>query len=88
MPPSPLSGWAHELTAFNPFSFGPASCVGKNLALVELRVVACAVLQKFEFEFANAGMEGFDATEWEEGIRDTFVVTRPPLMVRVKTKES
>ena len=29
----------HNRNAFIPFSFGPANCVGKNLALMELRAI-------------------------------------------------
>lgn len=86
MPPS-SSGLIHEPTAFSPFSFGPASCVGKNLALIELRAVTCALVQRFEFEFENAGKEGFRPTEWEEAIEDYLVASRPPLMAKVEARK-
>lgn len=37
-------------TAFNPFSLGPRSCVGKSLALLETQYVLARVLATFEFE--------------------------------------
>src|ERR1700685_611852 len=39
-----------ELTAFNPFSYGPANCVGKNLAIMELRALMCFVVQRIDFK--------------------------------------
>ncbi|GBE89063.1 Benzoate 4-monooxygenase [Sparassis crispa] len=35
--------------AFNPFSFGPRSCVGRNLASMELLVIVASILRRFEF---------------------------------------
>jgi cytochrome P450 len=67
----------HDPTAFNPFSYGPASCVGKNLALLELRAVTCFLVQKFTFK----AKEGFNVESWEDGIQDYFVVKRPALPV-------
>ena|ERR1700720_2309857 len=71
-----------DLTAFNPFSYGPANCVGKNLALLELRVVTCFVVQKLNFK----AKEGFKSDSWEDGIEDFFVVKRPPLPVVVEAR--
>ncbi|KZP07807.1 cytochrome P450 [Athelia psychrophila] len=72
----------HDVTAFNPFSFGPMACVGKNLAMVELRAVTCALAQKFDM----GRPEGFTVGEWERGLGDAFVVTRPPLMLKLQTR--
>ncbi|KAL0070487.1 hypothetical protein AAF712_002319 [Marasmius tenuissimus] len=52
-------GLPKGLDAFIPFSYGPANCVGKNLAKLEMMMVLTMLLQKFDFEFA----QGFD---WEE----------------------
>jgi cytochrome P450 len=68
--------------AFNPFSYGPANCVGKNLALLELRMVPCFMVQKFKFRVR----EGFKMESWEEGLQDFFVVKRPPFPVVVDTR--
>lgn len=35
--------------AFNPFSFGPRSCVGRNLAHMELLVIVASVLRRYSF---------------------------------------
>lgn len=35
--------------AFNPFSWGPRACVGKNLAALELCVIIASVFRRYEF---------------------------------------
>jgi len=39
----------HNTSAFFPFSYGPTICAGKNLALMEMRMVLCWVLRCFRF---------------------------------------
>ncbi|KAJ7598951.1 cytochrome P450 monooxygenase [Mycena floridula] len=34
---------------FNPFSFGPRACVGKNLAVLELQIIIGSILRHFDF---------------------------------------
>ncbi|KAF7974713.1 hypothetical protein HWV62_11507 [Athelia sp. TMB] len=58
-----------DRTAFTPFSFGPSICVGKNLALQELRMVVCLMLQTFDMRLA----EGYDAQRWEKEIEDRLI---------------
>ncbi|KAF8265715.1 high nitrogen upregulated cytochrome P450 monooxygenase 2 [Lactarius quietus] len=42
----------HNTAAFFPFSYGPANCAGKNLALLEMRMLLCWVLRRFRFSEA------------------------------------
>ncbi|KAI0316224.1 cytochrome P450 [Amylostereum chailletii] len=35
--------------AFNPFSFGPRACVGKNLANMELLIIVASILRRYHF---------------------------------------
>ena len=74
--------FAHNDTAFIPFSYGPANCVGKNLAMHEMRAVVCALMQRFHIRPA----EGFDLREYEKGFRDYFVTTRGrvPVVLEVR----
>ncbi|KAL1948749.1 hypothetical protein VTO73DRAFT_10555 [Trametes versicolor] len=67
----------HNEAAFVPFSYGPMNCVGKNLAMLEMRVVACAVLQKFRLHLRD----GWEPRTYGEGLKDFFVTTRPPVPV-------
>jgi cytochrome P450 len=77
------SEFIHDSIAFQPFSFGPAGCVGKNLAQLELRAVTCNLVKRFDFRVE----EGFKLESWEEGITDCFVVSRPPLPVVLHVRE-
>ncbi|KAH9932046.1 high nitrogen upregulated cytochrome P450 monooxygenase 2 [Epithele typhae] len=81
--PSPLGGkLIHNAAAFFPFSFGPANCAGKGLALLEMRMVVCAVVQKLELAF----VDGFEPSAYEDALRDYFILTRPPLPVVVRER--
>ncbi|KAI0826257.1 cytochrome P450 [Irpex lacteus] len=47
---------------FNPFSFGPRSCVGRNLANMELLIIVASILRRFEFVLENPD-KPFDTAE-------------------------
>ncbi|KAF8516666.1 cytochrome P450 [Gautieria morchelliformis] len=72
-----------EHDAYFPFSFGPTNCIGKNLALVEMRTVTAALVRKFRFEFAP----GWDSTHWEKTLCDNYVMTKGSLPVVVSRRE-
>lgn len=73
----------HNVNAFVPFSFGPSNCVGKNLALQELRMVIANIVQKVDLRFA----EGWDPAQYERDIKDHFVIIVPPLMVSARRRD-
>jgi len=73
----------HNSAAFIPFSYGPANCVGKNLALMEMRMLVCWVLRHLRFSKAP----GVDYEEWERKIQDWFVLHLEPLVVSVSLRE-
>ncbi|KAI5120968.1 hypothetical protein M0805_006640 [Coniferiporia weirii] len=60
----------HDTAAFLPFSYGPANCAGRNLAILELRVVVALLMQRFKMRLAKE----FDPHKWEEDIEDWFVM--------------
>ena len=68
-----------DRTAFIPFSYGPANCVGRQLARMEMRMVVSALVQKFDFAFAD----GFDRDGWPGTMHDHLVSSRGPLMLKV-----
>ncbi|KAL5534887.1 hypothetical protein ACEPAF_2977 [Sanghuangporus sanghuang] len=63
--------------AFIPFSFGPANCAGRALALTEMRIIVAFLIQRFEIKFAP----GYDPKEWEGHLEDLFVFSCGPLPV-------
>lgn len=63
------AGFTHNPNALLAFSYGPANCVGKNLALLEMRMVLCGIMQKFKLEFEG----GWDHTLWLKDLKDVFV---------------
>ena len=54
--------------AFTPFSIGRFACVGKNLALAELRFVAALLVSKYDISFAP----GEDETRCWRDMKDQF----------------
>ncbi|KAH8103349.1 high nitrogen upregulated cytochrome P450 monooxygenase 1 [Cristinia sonorae] len=72
----------HDKSVFLPFATGIRSCVGKNLAILEMRAVLCALIQKFDFSVAP----GYDLASWEREVRNIFITACGPLMVNVKSR--
>ena len=73
---------AHNEIAFLPFSHGPMNCPGKGLAMLEMRTVACALLQRFRVRLRA----GWDKARYEEGYKDYFSATRPELPVLLEPR--
>lgn len=73
----------HNPAALLPFSYGPANCAGKHLAMMEMRMVLCWVLRRFRF----AKAPGFRYEEWEGKVQDWFVVHQPPLLASISSRE-
>ena len=82
--PDPIApkGFVHNADAFIPFALGPMNCVGKNLALQEIRMVVCAVMHRLQISLR----EGWDAEEYERGFKAYLVASRPvvPVVVRAR----
>ncbi|TBU38266.1 high nitrogen upregulated cytochrome P450 monooxygenase 2 [Dichomitus squalens] len=74
--------FVHNVDAFIPFALGPMNCVGKNLALQEIRMVVCAVMQRLEFSLR----EGWNPEEYERGFKAHLVASRPAVPVIVRTR--
>jgi cytochrome P450 len=71
------SDFVHNTAAFIPFSYGPANCVGKALGMIELRMVACHLIQRFEMQFPK----GWDPATYGENLRDDYVMGKGELQV-------
>lgn len=74
--PVPKGEFAHDTTAFVPFSFGPGACVGKPLAILELRMTTTYLVRDLDFKFAP----GYKET-WESDWRDYFAIQKGVLPV-------
>ncbi|KAH8115859.1 high nitrogen upregulated cytochrome P450 monooxygenase 2 [Phellopilus nigrolimitatus] len=66
-----------DMAAFIPFSYGPANCAGRSLALTELRMVVALIIQRYEIRFAD----GYDPHEWETKLEDCFTMKNGKLPV-------
>lgn len=75
--------FVHNEEAFFPFSYGPMNCVGKGLALLEVRCVICAIIQRFRLRAA----EGWTFEGYVRGCKDYLVTTRGELSVLVEVRE-
>ncbi|KAL4861326.1 cytochrome P450 [Aspergillus spectabilis] len=62
-------------STFIPFNSGPYSCVGKQLALIELRQVVFEVLIQYNLSFAPGQTE----STYLDGKQDTFTLVTAPL---------
>ena len=77
----------HVITSrgsFIPFSFGPQNCAGRALAIVELRMVTCALVQQFDMHVAK----GYDLDNWEKEIQDVYLTNRGKLPVSLLTRDN
>lgn len=72
-----------NMDAFIPFSLGPANCVGKNLALLELRLVPVLVLRHLNLRLTD----GYNPDDWERDKEDWYVMKTSVLPVVVTPRE-
>lgn len=70
-----------DRSCFLPFSTVPQSGAGKNLAMLEMRAVVCALAQLVEVEVEVA--KGFSLHSQEQNIRDICITLRGPLLVNM-----
>ncbi|EKM52101.1 uncharacterized protein PHACADRAFT_262568 [Phanerochaete carnosa HHB-10118-sp] len=74
---------AHDPNAFMPFSFGPYNCVGKNIALAEIRQLLCHFMQKLDVHFAD----GTSPEQYEHAAEDMFIFVVGELPVVVQRRD-
>ncbi len=51
--PSNIDSMVKHKDAWGPFSSGPYGCIGKNLALVEVRLLTAGLILKFDVSLAD-----------------------------------
>ncbi|USP80045.1 cytochrome p450 monooxygenase [Curvularia clavata] len=69
---------ADKKEAYNPFSFGPRNCLGKNLAWAELRLIIAAIFFAFDLELVNKQQD------WMAEQKLVTLWKKPNLIVRLK----
>ena len=62
---------------FQPFSFGPRNCLGRNLAYADMRLIVARLLFNFDLALDS------NSQSWEQERRAPFLWDRTPLMVRL-----
>ena len=70
--------------AFIPFSVGPQNCAGKALAMVEMRSVFAAVMQKFDLQKGK----DYNLDDWEKNLIDVYITLRGALPVILTTRQT
>lgn len=78
----PAAAKPHNVKAFSPFGYGVTSCVGKNLAFMEMRVVLAMFIRRFDFTI-DAG----DARRFRNSIRDQFVSASGEMFMKVSPRK-
>jgi len=71
--------WIHDTRAYIPFSVGQLSCVGKQLALLEMRLFWTTLLKKFDWELSPT----FDPVQFEKDCKSNLTLTKGRLPVKV-----
>ncbi|KAK3692843.1 cytochrome P450 [Podospora appendiculata] len=74
--------------AWQPFSYGPRGCIGKNLAYIEMRLIICQLLFHFDLE-APGGREEVLNEQWTlegdmKNMKSWLVWEKPALWIRLK----
>ncbi|KAH8690164.1 putative cytochrome P450 oxidoreductase [Talaromyces proteolyticus] len=72
-----------EPSAFIPFNGGPYVCVGKQLALMELRRVTAEILTRYNVALAP----GQTVSGFLNGKRDAFTLVTPPLQLLFRERK-
>ncbi|KAI1407946.1 cytochrome P450 [Hypoxylon sp. FL1857] len=76
----PLSPFAKDRReAVQPFSVGPWSCLGQNLAWAEMRLILAKLIWTFDFEAGSR-------LDWET-LRTFLLVEKKPIEVKIKVRE-
>ncbi|GJJ08845.1 hypothetical protein Clacol_003064 [Clathrus columnatus] len=71
-----------DRTAFIPFSYGPANCVGRPLALQEVRYITAMLVYNFDFSF----QKGYNPDQWDMDLIDQFIFIKGKLPVEMKQR--
>ena len=73
----PLIGHLHKVSAFIPFGFSPRLCPGKNLALLEMKLVLSMITRNFHVVLLTP----------PEEVREQMALTMMPESYGIKLTE-
>ncbi|TFK34043.1 cytochrome P450 [Crucibulum laeve] len=72
--------YLHNTEAFVPFTYGPVVCIGKPVALHNMKYLIAKLLASFEIEFADR----FDVTAFDQSWKEHNLWIHNPLAVKMK----
>jgi len=73
----------HNLEAFIPFSYGPGVCIGKQIALQNMKLLAATIVRSFELSFPSH----FNVQKFDESYKDYSIWMHEDLMMQLKPRE-
>jgi len=73
---------AHNLEAFIPFSYGLGVCIGKQLALQNMKLLAASIVRSFDLSFPP----DFDVQKFDDSYQDFAIWLHDDLMVVLKPR--
>ena len=76
-------GFKHETAAFIPFGMGVSNCLGREIARMEIKMVAAYLVQRFDFAFGPSWNE----EEWARKRLEHVIMRRAPVMISLKERK-
>lgn len=76
-------GFVHNPEAFIPFSSGIGVCLGKPVALYNMKMLAASIIRTFDIDFA----EGFSVENFDKSYKEHNLWRHGPLMVRLRARK-
>jgi cytochrome P450 len=70
-----------KLDAVQTFSFGPRNCIGRNLAMMEIKLILVRLLREFDIELEE------ESKDWIDRVKACEFFIKPNLMVRCRDRD-
>lgn len=70
-----------KLDAVQTFSFGPRNCIGRNLAMMEIKLILVRLLWQFDIELED------ESKDWIDRVKACGFFIKPKLMVRCRDSD-